>query len=188
MGQSKKGRTPDYQINKFLEKFAVSKDISFSQARKYLTHRYNESDVYRVLEKNIQSNAVRKLILLAMSLNRKQFFPLFLLNYGNKPNILDEIGFMRSLEHNPLDDTEQKQLVQYIISNWQYDIRFLSYLDQNYLQTVLDEIMLIIETDGLQPKHLKAFSYSENHLARIQDRIRAGIDSVPVYRKNGCNT
>lgn len=184
MSQSRKGKNADYQISTFLSEYTTSKKTSTSQARKFLTHRFKNKDIYRVLEVNIRETANRKLILLALSMNREHFLPLFLLYYGSDTNTLNEIHFFNALTEKPLSNTEQQQLVQYIIKNWKYDIRFLSHLDQVNLCAALDGILANIETDGLKPKHLQALAHDPNYLTRIQDQVRDGIDSVPEYRKN----
>ena len=97
MSQSRKGKNADYQISTFLSEYTISEKNSTSQARKFLTRRFKNRDVYRVLEANIRETANRKLILLAISMNREHFLPLFLSYYGSDTNKLNEIHFFNAL-------------------------------------------------------------------------------------------
>lgn len=173
----------DYQIGKYIDTLLKKQKKTPVQASKFLRQRYRLVDICRVLDNKIQNSPTDELVFLAVSLNRKQYLSIFLNYYGSNPSIINNFQFLSKVQAYPLTDCEEKILVQYINSNWQYDVRLLSLLSPPYLQIALDGITSKIETDGLKIKHIQALSYSSSHLAGIQDRIRDGIDSIPEWRK-----
>lgn len=184
MDNTKKHISSGFPIDRFLDNYLKNPQQTPAQARKILIQRFKVSDIYRVLDKYIQKTPDKKLIFLAMRLNRSKYFSLFLSYYGSNPRIIDEFQLISILKENPLSEEEQKILVQYIIDNWQYDIRFLNYLNDSFLNKTLDGIMMRVTVDGLKPKHLQAFSYSQTHISSIQNLINEEINADPEHKKN----
>ena len=172
-----------HQINKHIDSLLMVQRKTVTQVRKYLYRYYETADIYRALDEQLQTTPSKELTFLAISINRERYLSLFLKYYGSVAVVIDESLLLTDVHDSPLSDTEEKILVQYIIENWQYDIRLLSLLSPASLNSALDGITAKIDIDGLKIKHLQALNHSEAHIACIQERIRNSINEVPEWRK-----